>query len=433
MVIMHTYLFGIYSYIFFPTTIIAIVVAFVLWPRREVKGALWLSLLELAAAEWALALVIEVSATTVPLKYFWSAVAYFGTTSVPVFFFLFGVEYNYGKNSIPRKALYLFAILWIFIMLMTFTDYRHHLLWPSITLNPETNLAIYGHGPFWWVLYIYEYILISSGFYFLLRAAFRYGAFYTPQNLGLIIGAILPIAGNLIYVFGKNPIPAVDWTPVGFALSGLVLAWGILKLKFFKLAPIARTILVENMVDGVLVLDTKNIVIDTNPACSIIFQRDLKQLISMDVFQLFPLTTDLDQFLQAKKYSQKEIDLSDIKPVRKYELRLSIIHDRFNRVIGKILVLRDITEHKKIEAERENLIHNLQEAMNQVKTLNGLLPICANCKKIRDDQGYWHNVEEYIQKHSEADFTHGICPECMEKYYPDIAAKVKSRRDKETE
>jgi len=70
--------------------------------------------------------------------------------------------------------------------------------------------------------------------------------------------------------------------------------------------------------------------------------------------------------------------------------------------------------------------------LNQVKTLSGLLPICAHCKNIRDDQGYWHNVEEYIHEHSDVDFSHGICPDCIKKYYPEIAARIEARRNKES-
>jgi hypothetical protein len=62
----------------------------------------------------------------------------------------------------------------------------------------------------------------------------------------------------------------------------------------------------------------------------------------------------------------------------------------------------------------------LQEALANVKSLSGLLPICASCKKIRDDKGYWSQVESYIQKHSDATFTHGMCPECLKKWYPDL-------------
>jgi PAS domain S-box-containing protein len=82
-------------------------------------------------------------------------------------------------------------------------------------------------------------------------------------------------------------------------------------------------------------------------------------------------------------------------------------------------IIRDITERKRAEEERERLILQLQEAMARIKILGGLLPICASCKKIRDDQGYWKQLEDYITDHSEAQFTHGICTECARKLHPD--------------
>jgi len=79
----------------------------------------------------------------------------------------------------------------------------------------------------------------------------------------------------------------------------------------------------------------------------------------------------------------------------------------------------EIAERKQIEHEREKLIQKLQSSLEKIKTLRGLIPICANCKKIRDDKGYWQQVEEYIRKYSDARFSHSICPECMQKLYPD--------------
>jgi hypothetical protein len=75
------------------------------------------------------------------------------------------------------------------------------------------------------------------------------------------------------------------------------------------------------------------------------------------------------------------------------------------------------------EAARERVIQELQGALAQVKTLSGLLPICASCKKVRDDQGYWQQIENYISAHSQAEFTHGICPECTRRLYPDFARR----------
>lgn len=74
-------------------------------------------------------------------------------------------------------------------------------------------------------------------------------------------------------------------------------------------------------------------------------------------------------------------------------------------------------EQKNLELEEKN--RQLQEALDNIKTLSGLLPICANCKKIRDDDGYWHDVAVYVRDHSDAEFTHGICPDCLKILYPD--------------
>jgi PAS domain S-box-containing protein len=83
-------------------------------------------------------------------------------------------------------------------------------------------------------------------------------------------------------------------------------------------------------------------------------------------------------------------------------------------------LVRDVTEQKRVEVEKENLIKELQDALGQVKTLKGLLPICSACKNVRDDQGYWRKIEAYISSHSEAAFSHSICPDCVKKLYPDL-------------
>jgi PAS domain S-box-containing protein len=87
------------------------------------------------------------------------------------------------------------------------------------------------------------------------------------------------------------------------------------------------------------------------------------------------------------------------------------------RLIG---TLQDITERKKAEELREKLIADLQKAAKEIKTLSGFIPICASCKKIRDDKGYWEQIETYIMEHSDAEFSHGLCPECSKKLYPDL-------------
>jgi hypothetical protein len=83
-----------------------------------------------------------------------------------------------------------------------------------------------------------------------------------------------------------------------------------------------------------------------------------------------------------------------------------------------------IRKRQLAEDEKDALINELRQALNEVKTLQGIIPICAACKKIRDDLGYWHQVEAYVSSHSNALFSHGICPECVKELYPEIANEL---------
>jgi sensor domain CHASE-containing protein len=81
---------------------------------------------------------------------------------------------------------------------------------------------------------------------------------------------------------------------------------------------------------------------------------------------------------------------------------------------------KEIAERKNAESEKEKMISELQAAMREIKTLSGMLPICSNCKNIRDDKGYWNRIEAYISEHSDAQFSHGLCPDCAKKLYPEF-------------
>lgn len=102
--------------------------------------------------------------------------------------------------------------------------------------------------------------------------------------------------------------------------------------------------------------------------------------------------------------------LTTVKPILDEQDNVSIV----------ICISKEITERKHIEDERENLIKELQIALSEIKTLRGILPICSFCKKIRDDKGYWSQVEVYVKEHTEADFSHSYCPECAKTHYPDF-------------
>lgn len=96
-------------------------------------------------------------------------------------------------------------------------------------------------------------------------------------------------------------------------------------------------------------------------------------------------------------------------------------------------IVHDISQRKKAEEERNKLIAELQSALKEIKTLRGILPICSGCKKIRDDQGYWNLLEDYIHEHSEAEFSHGLCPDCIAKLYPELHARLGRKKTPEPE
>lgn len=98
---------------------------------------------------------------------------------------------------------------------------------------------------------------------------------------------------------------------------------------------------------------------------------------------------------------------------RYVEVTSSNLRDAAGNVIAGVEIVRDVTERQLLEAEREKLIAGLREAFDKIKTLKGLIPVCAWCRKARNDKGYWDDLENYIREHTDADFTHGICPECL--------------------
>ena len=120
---------------------------------------------------------------------------------------------------------------------------------------------------------------------------------------------------------------------------------------------------------------------------------------------------------------------SSLDPRRtEHDLILRSLASGYVLIFGCVMAIT-IAQRKRAEREREELISQLREALRNVRTLRGLLPICANCKRIRDDQGYWRSVEAYVREHSEAEFTHGLCPDCLAKLYPEYAETGQSPQE----
>jgi PAS domain S-box-containing protein len=191
--------------------------------------------------------------------------------------------------------------------------------------------------------------------------------------------------------------------------------------------------LFNSAVDGIVSLDLEDCIVDVNPQFEKLFGYKVSEIKGRNIDDVIVPKGDFKEANEVTHLIQRGgIAVSEGKRLRKDGSLIDvsiggapiIVRDK---QIGVLAVYRDITDRKKAEGERERIIQDLQDALNRVKTLSGLIPICANCKKIRDDEGYWSDVELYISKHSEAEFSHGLCSECMEKLYPEQYARLKAQ------
>jgi PAS domain S-box-containing protein len=137
----------------------------------------------------------------------------------------------------------------------------------------------------------------------------------------------------------------------------------------------------------------------------------------------------------AKKVQSDGIDESEWTFIRKNGshfpslIVVTPLGNETNRFTGYLGIFRDISERKKAELEREALIAELKKTLLDVKMLSGLIPICAWCKNVRSDTGYWQTVEQYVRNHSEAKFSHGVCPACAEKFKKDVVRTKQQAAD----
>lgn len=181
----------------------------------------------------------------------------------------------------------------------------------------------------------------------------------------------------------------------------------------------------ETSIDGILVVDDEGNAVLHNDRFGqmwgipeeLLAGKDDGKMLEHAIAQL----EDPDAFMDKVDHLYRNRDLESRDEITLKEGR---VFDRYSAPLldatgfyhGRIWFFRDITDRKTLEREQKALIDSLTQASANIKVLHGLLPICSRCKKIRDDSGYWHQVESYVRKHSEADFTHGLCPGCLEQY-----------------
>jgi len=182
-------------------------------------------------------------------------------------------------------------------------------------------------------------------------------------------------------------------------------------------------LLFEHSMDGIMFTAPDGSILDANPAACRMFERTREEIIAAGrqglVDSSDPRVAELlaERERTGKAHGELSARRRDGTP---FPVEVSSVVFKDSEGHSRTcMILRDASQSKAAEAERERLIHELQESLAQVKTLSGLLPMCAACRRIRDQQNVWHDLESYVRTHTETQFSHGICPDCRRRLYPE--------------
>ena len=301
------YDFAFISFVFFLCTGLNIFSAVLMWPRRRMKGALTLFGLMLAFVIWTFCSGMEISSTTLSGDVFWSKIAYIGSCSVPVLFFIFALQFtDRDKYLTSRRTLLLWGVPVISILLVMTNEY-HHLIWTAVMPNPAANqvLYVYYHGLWFWVLNVYSYVLLVFATLLLVMEAIRQQKIYRKQAHVILMGIPLPWIANLLYISGFSPLRGFDLTPIMFTITGLLYALGLYRYELLDVVPVARNKIFEDLEDGLVVLDMHNRIVDVNPAAGRMLGLTSGEVIGSPIGIQAPT---LSNYLE-KDVSQLEIQL----------------------------------------------------------------------------------------------------------------------------
>ncbi|MEW6226728.1 MAG: histidine kinase N-terminal 7TM domain-containing protein [Bacillota bacterium] len=357
------------------TAAVLATIALVAWRRRHVPGATPLLFLMLALVEWTLGNVLEIGSTNLSTKLLWGNVEYSGIVTLPVAWLALALHYVGREKWLTRRNLALLAIVPSITLVLVWTNDLHGLMRLNIgldTTGPFPSIAE-THGLWFWVHTAYSYTLTLLGTLVLARAFFLPPGLYRGQAGVLLVGALIPWVANALYISGHELIQGLDTTPCAFALSGLVMAWGVFRFHLLDIVPMARDAVIEGMSDGVIVLNVRNRIVDLNPAAGRITGRTAAEAIGRPAAQVISGRPDLIEPYLEMAAARAEVILGEHETERSYDLYLSPLRDRRGRLTGRLVVLRDVTEQKRAEAA-------LRESKEKIESLHDVARRLGACE-----------------------------------------------------
>ena len=333
------------------------------WHHRRTAGSTAQAMAALTAGVtwWVLCYALEIGLTDPAIKAIPSQGKFVGIVLVPLAWFAFSVYYTRRGSWLTRRTLLALGIVPALTTVIIWTNDLHHLMWYSRTLVDTGEFSVLTSEPaiWFWVHSAYSYILIMTGTYLLFRQFIHAPAAYRRQLVALFVAVITPLVANAITIFGTG---VLDLTPFAFTVLGLALTWGFLRYQLLDLAPVARDLVIDSMMDGMIVLDTAERIVDLNPAAQQIIRKSASEVIGQPITRVVDMLREKPELAEQYRVTapvHNEIKVEREGAVRYLDVRISLLHDAQKRLTGRVIVLRDVTDRKLIEQQ----IHTQNEAL----------------------------------------------------------------------
>lgn len=338
---------------------ISAVVAIYIQRWRDTPGVQAFTLQMIFQAVWALGFALETIAVDLPTKSLFRKLAWIGILLVPAYWMEFVMRYTRTDQWLNRRV-YLAAGSIIFLLLLAaFTNEWHYLFWSKTVLQPGVGTGVaYERGPFFWVAVGLAYAIVVSALVELVYASALSPKIYRRQAIVLVFAALFPLVTSTLFVLGV--LKPNDWTPLAFALTGLVVSWAIFRYRLFNLVPVARGQLFDNLSDGLLVLDTQDRVVDANAALLRMVGWNRRVPAGEPVDLLLEQVPFLLSALRSAPSVQPHL-VFEPDGTKVYTLEEAAIRHTGQVVNGRLFVIRDITDRQQIEERLKISEENLQK------------------------------------------------------------------------
>lgn len=365
-----SHLYNPYIWLLLFTTALYLMLTLAAWQRREAIGATSFTFFLLAAAIWPFGYALELAATDLASKIFWAKVQYISIVSLPPFWVVFVLLYVRESQWLTKRHLYLLASGSLLTLLVVWSNELHGWFWRDLILTQNGALLLLettsGKYSYFHLFSSYSLFLLGAGL--LVRQFIRSSYLYRAQIFPLLLGISFPLLSNLSYWLGYTPLSGLNLTPFAFLFSSICVTWSLFQYRLLDLVPLAQDAVLESMNDGVLVLDADHRIVKLNPAAQHIL-GDPSHAVGKPIHKLFPSLNGLVELAKQEQSASCEIILQHGENEHSFELRLLPLMINEQQLEGQLLVLHDITERKRAQAEREQLIGQLRDALFRVQVL----------------------------------------------------------------